>query len=93
MLFLNQQTSGECANKGGGSLVAELLGLSADQKLELGQAVLRAVLQKEEALRAAITKQGDYTKSFSGTKQDTQVRIIGAFRMDDFQLIAEAPRW
>eukprot|EP00903_Cladosiphon_okamuranus_P018769 g17268.t2 len=61
--------------KGGGegSHVAELLRLSADEKLELGQAVLRAVLQREEALRAAIGKSGDYTKSFSGTKQDTQV--------------------
>eukprot|EP00752_Nemacystus_decipiens_P002109 g2014.t3 len=61
--------------RGGGetSEVAELLGLSADEKLELGQAVLRAILQKEEALRAAMGRGGDYSKSFSGTKQDTQV--------------------
>lgn len=72
-----KQTS---ASRGGESCqVAELLGLSTDEKLELGQAVLRAVLQKEEALRAAICRDGDYTKSFSGTKRDTQVSI---FRMD-----------
>lgn len=73
-----------CPSKGGGeaSQVAELLALSEDEKLELGQAVLRAVLQKEEALRAAIGKSGDYTKSFSGTKQDTQVSITGPFRVE-----------
>lgn len=77
-MCLNQQTSGACTQRGGGrGQVAELLGLSADEKLELGQAVLRAVLQKEEALRVALGREGDYTKSFSGTKQDTQVSNSG----------------
>lgn len=82
--YFNVQTAGTCASKGGDEScqVAELLGLSADQKLELGQAVLRAVLQREEALRAAIGNEGNYAKSFSGTKQDTEVSIIGTIRIE-----------
>lgn len=52
-----------------------------DQKLELGKAVLKAVLQQEGDLRAAMRTGDDYGKSFSGTKQDTQASI--PWRLED----------
>lgn len=75
-VLVTTQISRRCKQQSETSQVAELLALSVDQKLELGKAVLKAVLQKEDGLRAAMGTGGDYGKSFSGTKQDTQASII-----------------
>ncbi|CAM9126211.1 unnamed protein product [Ectocarpus sp. 12 AP-2014] len=65
--------SERCARKTDDDQVHQLLALSVDEKLELGKAVLQAVLQKEDGLRVKMESAGDYDRSFGGTKQDTQV--------------------
>lgn len=75
-----EQGSERCARKTNDDQVHQLLALSVDEKLELGKAVLQAVLQKDNGLRVKMESAGDYDKSFGGTKQDTQASDLQAQR-------------
>ncbi|CAM9345209.1 unnamed protein product [Ectocarpus sp. 12 AP-2014] len=72
MYYEVKKGSERCARKTDDDQVHQLLALSVDEKLELGKAVLQAVLQKEDGLRVKMESAGDYDRSFGGTKQDTQ---------------------